>query len=397
MRRASQAKRAQLQWGRRSSSTESSITLAGPAGQSSLQWGLQSSSTERRRPRRRWSRRTIASMGPSIVVDGEEGCTGRAPTDRRSASMGPSIVVDGESPWPASATPRTRRFNGAVDRRRRRMATVARASPRSELQWGRRSSSTESGHLAIGVPALEYASMGRRPSSTERRADTCHRSSTTSTCFNGPSIVVDGEPARRVPRAGRHVRASMGPSIVVDGEEIDQAEQRLARQASMGPSIVVDGENPDAVGADRLVKLQWGRRSSSTESVPELLEDSKDRPGFNGAVDRRRRRGRSARCRPTPTSSFNGAVDRRRRRGTTPAWTPSTTSCFNGAVDRRRRRDLAGDPRGAAELLLQWGRRSSSTERLNSRCSHSLTAPLQWGRRSSSTERFRSRTRHRRS
>ena len=107
----------------------------------------------------------------------------------------------------------------------------------------------------------------------------------------GPSIVIDGEarPRRRSLRVGC---ASMGPSIVIDGEAHDLGRCHVRIEASMGPSIVIDGESARS------------RCSSSAGS------------GFNGAVDRDRRRGcsREQSLASMPVG-FNGAVDRDRRRG----------------------------------------------------------------------------------
>src|SRR5688572_16701146 len=95
----------------------------------------------------------------------------------------------------------------------------------------------------------------------------------------------------------------------------------------MGPSKIVDGE---------LITSQ-GKESRG--------------PGFNGAVEDRRRRG----CRPCATlrparPSFNGAVEDRRRRGSSTAAGSCSPRRFNGAVEDRRRR-----ARGERSLLLGVG------------------------------------------
>jgi len=85
------------------------------------------------------------------------------------------------------------------------------------LQWGRRSSSTES-----------------------RLGDACESSIPV---LNGAvDSFVDGEEALRGPRAV--ASAYMGPSIIVDGEENCHWVSDLTSVASMGPSIIVDGELP---------------------------------------------------------------------------------------------------------------------------------------------------------
>src|SRR5215510_1462971 len=96
---SSPSDRLALQWGRRSSSTESSLTASPPApGWNALQWGRRSSSTESNHQWGEWCRRHKASMGPSIFIDGE------------TPSQPP--------PPPQGGT----RFNGAVDLHRRRAA-----------------------------------------------------------------------------------------------------------------------------------------------------------------------------------------------------------------------------------------------------------------------------------
>src|SRR5215510_8115077 len=81
----------------------------------------------------------------------------------------------------------------------------------------------------------------------------------------GPSIFVDGEnasvPAPKIAPCGfngavdlHRRRGSAAP-----------AADSPARRASMGPSIFIDGEGRKRSSWARLVGLQWGRRSSSTE------------------------------------------------------------------------------------------------------------------------------------
>src|SRR5215510_12447316 len=108
----------------------------------------------------------------------------------------------------------------------------------------------------------------------------------------------------------------------------------------MGPSIFIDGEGTKfQVYGRRGGKLQWGRRSSSTE------RHGKQKIGLDD-------------------DGFNGAVDLHRRRG----------------ADRQGA--------GGQAMKLQWGRRSSSTESEVLRNGLQSLVRLQWGRRSSSTERL---------
>src|ERR1041384_1002611 len=57
----------------------------------------------------------------------------------------------------------------------------------------------------------------------------------------------------------------------------------------MGPSIFVDGDIPDGTKTQVVRGLQWGRRSSSTETSPQSTTTPRPK-SFNGAVDLRRRR-----------------------------------------------------------------------------------------------------------
>src|SRR4051794_34212281 len=77
-----------LQWGRRSSATESNITMWGYDGNDCmLQWGRRSSATESARRSHQVPR-------------------------AQAASIGPSLIGDGESSSPPSTRPRPRSFNG---------------------------------------------------------------------------------------------------------------------------------------------------------------------------------------------------------------------------------------------------------------------------------------------
>ena len=185
-----------LQWGRRSSSTETLMGASAAVGWlETLQWGRRSSSTETGGDGPEEAGRPGASMGPSIFIDGDPSPSGTHTTG-----------------WP--------RFNGAVDLHRRRPA-VGVGSPAEPilLQWGRRSSSTETDRPRWGARGSRGASMG-------------------------PSIFIDGDVRVRLAR-GRadDARASMGPSIFIDGDDM-----------SAGPIEIACGG------------LQWGRRSSSTET-----------------------------------------------------------------------------------------------------------------------------------
>ena len=106
----------------------------------------------------------VASMGPSMSIDGVPPYGPRSGREVPVASMGPSMSIDGVTPLPRRP-PRTRsRFNGAVDEHRRSRAqhaglarvergasmgpsmsidgvtspVVSSASTPKTLQWGRR-------------------------------------------------------------------------------------------------------------------------------------------------------------------------------------------------------------------------------------------------------------------
>ncbi len=181
-----------LQWGRRSASTETHPAAPSMGWQPlALQWGRRSASTETldrvevpRQP-------VVASMGPSISVDGDGMCVGRPDMGyglqwgRRSAST--------ETPGRVALAIPSSCFNGAVDQRRRRpsggrwrfrTSTAASMGPSisvdgdnslmvcglwvSWLQWGRRSASTETTPSTRST-VYERARLqwGRRSASTE--------------------------------------------------------------------------------------------------------------------------------------------------------------------------------------------------------------------------------------
>ena len=186
----------QLQWGRRSSSTETAqaVRQGGDVG-IELQWGRRSSSTETPRLNRDEQIKLLASMGPSIFVDGDASrsrlrtsCTARfngavdlrrrrrraaARLDARRwlASMGPSIFVDGDKqvaelgPLAAPASMGPSIF---VDGDPNTPIAMAPAVP--TLQWGRRSSSTETIYAGDVRMFLSQLQWGRRSSSTETRS-----------------------------------------------------------------------------------------------------------------------------------------------------------------------------------------------------------------------------------
>ena len=90
--------------------------------------------------------RIIITIGGTMTIKGDVTARrrrlawtpGRWPVDGE-ASMGPSMIVDGDSRRGRSRARRCPGFNGAVDDRRRRRATSAgRSRVARQLQWGRR-------------------------------------------------------------------------------------------------------------------------------------------------------------------------------------------------------------------------------------------------------------------
>ena len=225
--------------------------------------------------------------------------------------MGPSTFVDGDASRPRRGAAGAASFNGAIDFRRRR-----RMPPRSRV--GRAAASMGPSTFVDGDrqdPQRQgvgpVASMGHRLSSTETRAQRSR-----------PHLV----PA-----------ASMGPSTFADGDRAVRRARRDPRQASMGPSTFVDGD---------------------AQQVDNAGEDG---PGFNGAIDFRRRRRRD---------------NRQGRREEAASMGPSTF------VDG----DHRSLPPWSNCLMLQWGHRLSSTETLSRAEAEGIAYSLQWGHRLSSTE-----------
>ena len=284
--------------------------------------------------------RALASMGPSMFVDGDLEQDLVLGIRLLDASMGPSMFVDGDQAVRLACGPMSKRFNGAVDVRRRRLAVVPRADARPPV-----------------------ASMG-------------------------PSMFVDGDRRRPWPWTDT-VALQWGRRC--SSTETQTAEWISCRRstASMGPSTIVDGDEKAARGA--------GARSCRFNGAVDVRRRRRRReplrsPGcarcFNGAVDVRRRRHGSALGAPRDHASFNGAVDVRRRRrvsrATPLAPAPSASmgpSMFvDGDVPTPVRVTATSGP-------LQWGRRCSSTEtRRPRRPEPSRKMSLQWGRRCSSTE-----------
>src|SRR6185436_2029470 len=181
------------------------------------------------------------------------------------ASMGPSTLIDGDADG-FRPTRRDRRFNGAVDshrrrhwrhqgvRPRRRGASMGastlndgdgrvdfRAGTVSQLQWGRRLSSTETPLFKDGGSMSTKLQWGRRLSSTE----------------TGDPGVTLAAPSP----------ASMGPSTLIDGDARSGSGWRLSVAAlQWGRRLSSTETNGGRYAYTSKVRLQWGRRLSSTET-----------------------------------------------------------------------------------------------------------------------------------
>ncbi len=58
----------------------------------------------------------------------------------------------------------------------------------------------------------------------------------------------------------------MGPSFFNDGDPVEFENYLLQQMASMGPSFFNDGDLNLGLTTDPADELQWGRRSSTTET-----------------------------------------------------------------------------------------------------------------------------------
>src|SRR5215510_2458440 len=231
-------------------------------------------------------------------------------------------------------------FNGAVDLHRRRVDCSIRGGPVPlELQWGRRSSSTESRSLArFRLSAARSLQWGRRSSSTESVTLTLkaikkiyalqwgRRSSSTESLEKRYAC----EPADAL-QWGR--RSSSTESSAIWGFAGSAFKLQWGRRSSS-----TERGRHNCPMTEFCIMLQWGRRSSSTERLSTA----------NTAIGEAFR--------------FNGAVDLHRRRGQRSQEYWRSQGSFNGAVDLHRRRVFADVRDGRVTEALQWGRRSSSME-----------------------------------
>ncbi len=375
---------------------------------------------------------------PPTVVGGDLAARGGISVGIGGASTWPPTVVGGDSAHPAGRPCRSRRFNVAADRRRRRLnGRKAKTRVVRVLQRGRRPSSAETVARPGAVPRPTRASTWPptvvggdalvRPTVDSRAPE----------CFN-----VAADRRRRRPR-----RTAAGPrprhrfNVAADRRR----RRRRAREGLRGRRARFN------VAADRRRRrrvysvlpkpshatLQRGRRPSSAETT--VAPGSRTPPGgFNVAADRRRRRRAALRAGVALVQGFNVAADRRRRRpahqdGADPhvrasTWPPTVVGGDDAGVTshdaatpelQRGRRpssaetpglhqdrsrgapaastwpptvvggdaDSQSDYAGVSNLALQRGRRPSSAETSWApRTTHTPTTVLQRGRRPSSAE-----------
>ena len=180
----------------------------------------------------------------------------------------------------------------------------------------------------------------------------------------------------------------------------------------MGPPLFSDGDQITLPRKSLVCGLlQWGRRSSATETPADRAVSEFVRWRFNGAAALQRRRRRSQSRANSRENGFNGAAALQRRRRTDPRpnrpahWHASmgpplfsdgdsgssrkkfaSSRSFNGAAALQRRRRCGGHTLGSSIRTLQWGRRSSATETGVMTQIIIGADGLQWGRRSSATE-----------
>ena len=132
--------------------------------------------------------------------------------------------------------------------------------------------------------------------------------------------------------------------------------------ASMGPPLFSDG-NPRHASliASQPVALQWGRRSSATETTG---------TADVAAVTSLLQWGRRSSATETATASMMRPVIVKLQWGRRSSATETSSRMVNSS----------------ASCSLQWGRRSSATETRFPPLFQQFTRELQWGRRSSATE-----------
>ena len=172
--------------------------------------------------------------------------------------------------------PNVERFNGAAALQRRRQARHAAALRRDRLlQWGRRSSATETMRYDIAKgDAKAKLQWGRRSSATET-SDGEKIKSLGMAASMGPPLFSDGD---MLSAKGDDApeKASMGPPLFSDGDEHELERLKKAIPASMGPPLFSDGDQAlQHAGRFSVRPLQWGRRSSATETVADTTDKAK--------------------------------------------------------------------------------------------------------------------------
>ena len=134
------------------------------------------------------------------------------------------------------------------------------------------------------------------------------------------------------------------------------------------------------------LRLQWGRRLSTTETSACGCRLWFAQGRFNGAVVFQRRKRRDSHGTEFQAYCFNGAVVfQRRKRGPCLRWKAEEMRLQWGRRLSTTETSIF-HPRSFAPRRLQWGRRLSTTETRSWPADRHLMGGLQWGRRLSTTE-----------
>ena len=135
--------------------------------------------------------------------------------------------------------------------------------------------------------------------------------------FNGAAALQRRRPGLHVLNFASQPRASMGPPLFSDGDacRILLVENDL-KQLQWGRRSSATETNHIARMDAEIGKLQWGRRSSATETLETAMLLNSGIMRFNGAAALQRRRPSYYAHNNSRSLSFNGAAALQRRRRT---------------------------------------------------------------------------------
>ena len=349
---------------------------------SALQWGRDLSAAEGLPGPMRRRAQAPASMGPRPFGRGRN-CAPCGSYWRRFASMGPRPFGRGRiSIWNAHG-------------------------PSNELQWGRDLSAAEGARGQEHARVVRGASMGPRPfgRGREKKREAFLQifgmlqwGRDLSAAEGSNSRIIDINDKEL--QWGRDLSAAEGmtPAVTVGTMgSFNGAATFRPRKASRtnGRHLWLPGFNgaatfrprkapPDFTRPESRRQLQWGRDLSAAEGGSRaggrgLAAGASMGPrpfgrGRRNAGKRQARNG-TASMGPRPFGrgrleaplytrspwGFNGAATFRPRKAPARALSSSTRPCFNGAATFRPRK-VAGGPRSARQVALQWGRDLSAAE-----------------------------------